>query len=125
MVLGIALVLTGQAGADPVGDCDLGQSMTGQPKCGTNRVLGGATETTCAWSFDYRAKEAKAHFDWVQERLQSCYHISGENLPDHRVNHPDSYTLWQFYIEDQQISLSLKDKAALRQSLVFLRWSDL
>ena len=43
--------------------------------------------------------------------------------PDARVNHPDSYDLREWIADSGTWSVSVKDKGALGQTLVFLRYA--
>jgi hypothetical protein len=40
---------------------------------------------------------------------------------DQSVNHPDAYDLRLFRLDGAEFAVSLKDKGALQQTLVFLR----
>lgn len=76
-------------------------------------------EEVCRWSFAYRSAAAEDMFDRLAAHLSTCLGPpGGEAAP---VNHPDSYRLLQFEAKEAVISLSLKDKAALQRSFVFLR----
>lgn len=75
----------------------------------------------CQWSFAYRAPDAVAGFERLTDNVRSCLGADTERGADTPVNHPDSYDLRQFVAGGTLISVSLKDKAALRRTLVFLR----
>ena len=75
----------------------------------------------CRWDFAYRAEEAQAAFDAMSGALATCAEPSGALTEDQPVNHPDSYALHRYVLEGREVALSLKDKAALGKSLIFLR----
>ncbi len=92
--------------------------------CTTSRVLGGAGSIDCHWSYAYRGAAALQAFEDLLALLRQC--ADEEIVEDEaQVNHPDSYDLRQFRLGESVVSLSLKDKGALGQSLVFLRASQL
>lgn len=75
----------------------------------------------CQKAYAYRAAEATAVFDDLAQMTRDCLGDAAERPADASVNHPDSYKLRQFLTGDVVISISLKDKAALDQTFVFLR----
>ncbi|MEM8793247.1 MAG: hypothetical protein AAGE80_16620 [Pseudomonadota bacterium] len=75
----------------------------------------------CYWSFPLRAQEARSAFSRLESDLRTCLGSGLPYLPDQDVNHPDSYTAGSFQTNEAEIAISLKDKAALNQTLVFLR----
>ncbi|MEM6374950.1 MAG: hypothetical protein AAF686_01840 [Pseudomonadota bacterium] len=76
-------------------------------------------DLVCQWSFDYRSAAANALFGHISADLVAC--LGPAKALEPGVNHPDSYQLRQFEAPERLISLSLKDKASLEQSFVFLR----
>lgn len=76
-------------------------------------------DPVCRWTFAYRADAAVAAFEHLAEKLTRC--LGPPVDEDAPVNHPDSYRLVQFGAPDAVISLSLKDKASLQSTFVFLR----
>lgn len=73
----------------------------------------------CLWSHGYRDPAARARFDALSAALEACLgHAISQDAP---VNHPDSYVLRQFGQGAGTVYLSIKDKAALQRTLVFLR----
>ncbi len=89
--------------------------------CQQSLELSGTTKDTCYWTYDYRAPEAEAAFARWSDALLTCFGANHAQLRDQQVNHPDSYTLHRFDAGTAQISLSLKDKAGLSQTLVFIQ----
>ena len=75
----------------------------------------------CRWDFAYRAEEAQVAFDAMSGALATCAGPSGALTEDQPVNHPDSYALHRYMLQGREVALSLKDKAALGKSLIFLR----
>ena len=92
----------------------------GDATCTTSRVLGGGTSRDCFVAYDFRSEEARQEFNALGELLEIC-----AEAPVVRegalVNHPDSYTQVTAQVEGRSVSLSLKDKGALGQTLIFLR----
>lgn len=125
-----AAVFLGCAGAVQAGECtallgfvvgDEAPRLSGkEATCTTSRVLGGATSRDCFVAYDFRSQEARQEFDALSQLLENC-----SKAPVVRegasVNHPDSYTQVTAQIEGRCVSLSLKDKGALEQTLIFLR----
>jgi len=93
--------------------------------CQQSLELSGTTKDTCYWTYPYRSPEAEAAFAQWSDALLTCFGAEQAQLSDQPVNHPDSYTLHRFDAGTAQVSLSLKDKAALGQTLVFLQISPM
>lgn len=125
MIRALAVVMICCASASEADTCDaLTAFAAGQrpdnATCTTSRVLGGGTSTDCYWAFDFRADAAIAFFDAQADLLRHC--ADGPvTVEGATVNHPDSYDQLTADINGQAVSLSLKDKGALGQTLVFLR----
>ena len=79
--------------------------------------------TVCRWDFAYRDAAARSVFDAMSQRLGDCAGPDGIVTDDQPVNHPDTYDLRRFAFAGMDMALSLKDKAALDKSLIFLRVS--
>ena len=73
--------------------------------------------------FDYRAPEAEMMRRHLASGLKACLRATAV-AAETGVNHPDSYDQQRFRAEGAELSLSLKDKAALDKSFVFLRVGD-
>lgn len=73
----------------------------------------------CQWRFAYRDGRARDMFEAKGSELEACLGPAMEQ--GDQVNHPDSYELRQFQAEGRAVYLSIKDKAALQQTIVFLR----
>lgn len=91
--------------------------------CTTSKVLGGSVSTDCYWNFDFRSDAARAFFEGQTNALRRCAD-NEVTIEGATVNHPDSFDQFTAKIDGRDVSLSLKDKGALRQTLVFLRVSQ-
>lgn len=91
----------------------------GEAGCKPSLGLSGTRSLTCAWPFAYRAAEATAAFEALSDDVMACTGPAAKPAPG--VNHPDSYDLRLFAYEGGTVAVSLKDKAALRETYIFLR----
>ena len=120
-VFGVWLVLASSVHAS---DCDWVEALPDTfdmtlPKGGSC----GAPDTVCQWAYDYRSTAAQIAFADLEREIAMC--LSASAKQDAPVNHPDSYRLMQFDAEQTRISLSLKDKASLQKTFLFLRVDNL
>lgn len=76
----------------------------------------------CRWDYDYRAIAASELMRTLNLEIQKCLGVQSRKIED-GVNHPDTYEQRLYRLGDINISLSLKDKAALNQSFVSLQIS--
>ena len=91
--------------------------------CAIALMPNGQESSYCYAIFGYRSEKARATLDELKTRLSSCFEplaIKGAGAGEN-VNHPDSFDHYQFCNNTNTLSLSLKDKSALAQTLVFLR----
>ena len=95
--------------------------LPGAPACDLSQGLGGAREYHCAWAFDYRVPKAAALFEMYDADIRACLADPQKAKADAEVNHPDSYILHQYLVDGTTVAISLKDKAALQETYVFLR----
>lgn len=102
------------------GDATLGWAGA---SCTTSLLLGGAEQISCYWAYDYRSAEAQARFEELQAQIEMCLGKDAALPADLQVNHPDSYALRQYEGQGRRVALSLKDKAGLGNTLVFLNLS--
>lgn len=72
----------------------------------------------CLMHYPYRATEAARHFANLHGTLTACLGAT-DPVTDAQVNHPDSYDTFTW--NQGQVTLALKDKAQLSQSVVILR----
>tara|TARA_R110002094_G_scaffold184797_9_gene161549 strand:+ start:3045 stop:3434 length:390 start_codon:yes stop_codon:yes gene_type:complete len=88
--------------------------------CSRSVAMGGGTSWDCYWRFEYRSVAASQSFKYLADVLAQC--ASGPvNAERSSVNHPDSFDQIIGTAFGRQLSVSLKDKGGLGQSLVFLR----
>lgn len=87
--------------------------------CTRSIGLGGTKALHCGWPFGYRSAEAQIAFEAMLGDVRQC--ADPITVPPSVVNHPDSYDLLQFNFGPAIVSVSLKDKAALAKTYVFLR----
>lgn len=107
---------------DKNGAVELSLPNTGQTAtCTRSLMLGGGMQLHCGWAFAYRAAEATQAFDRVVAAVGQCLGNDAAVTADLNVNHPDFYDLQTFQLGDQEIGVSLKDKATLSETYVFLR----
>lgn len=90
-------------------------------QCTRSIVLSGGTQVHCGWAFPYRAPEAAAAFERLASEVAACLGGDASVTPDPDVNHPDFYDLQTFQLKGLEIGVSLKDKASLSNTYVFLR----
>lgn len=102
-----------------VQDGSQGNRLLDADDCTMSIAIGGARTLHCHWQFEYRAESATNKFDDLHSALKAC---SGDTDPvtDQQVNHPDFYDQARFDIDGIPVTVSLKDKGALQQTLVFL-----
>lgn len=89
--------------------------------CAIALQTNGQTSTYCYAIFDYRSEQANDAFKQLQSKLSSCFSPLKAQGAGDIVNHPDSFDQKQYCADQNDLSLSLKDKATLNQTLVFLR----
>ncbi|MEM0944875.1 MAG: hypothetical protein AAGI70_13120 [Pseudomonadota bacterium] len=86
--------------------------------CQLARALGGAREFVCHWSHPLGG--GRAQFENLANEIALCPDLT-EAPRDQAVNHPDFYAQRRFIRPGAEIAVSLKDKAQLGQSFVFLK----
>ena len=75
---------------------------------------------SCNVKFNYRSAVAQERFDKLRKDIEQCIR-GAELLPSNAsVNHPDTHSEEIFAIPGGRIVISLKDKARLGQSFVFI-----
>lgn len=90
--------------------------------CRTFLAQSGKTGVSCHWEHPFRDDAAKTMAERVWSEIMLC-EPGGPAGPDLRVNHPDSYDLREWIGEGGTWSVSVKDKGALGQTLVFLKFA--
>ena len=98
----------------------LPDDMDGAEFCITSTALGGAKTFHCAWQFNFRDPSALNAVRQIDETLRRCLPALEPTTKDQPVNHPDFYDQQEYQLDGIKITLSLKDKGALQQTLVFL-----
>ncbi|WP_299031254.1 hypothetical protein [uncultured Sulfitobacter sp.] len=132
LVCGGTIALAGVAQADTF--CDAIKDGTGQvatasitlpqikapATCTEFITLGEGPSRRCTWAFEYRDPAAQAAFDMLGTAVAECLGPKVQMTEDKDVNHPDFYALQSFRAEGHMATVSLKDKAALSETFVFL-----
>lgn len=95
--------------------------ISGAADCAISQDERGGKTHLCHWLFPYRDATATTAFEILDRDIRHCFKDAIALPADPAVNHPDSYQLRRYRRGPLVISASLKDKAALQQSLVFLR----
>ena len=90
-------------------------------QCTRSLVLSGGSQVHCGWAFPYRAPEATVAFERLVATVSECLGAEATMTADPDVNHPDFYDLQTFQMKGQEIGVSLKDKAGLSETYIFLR----
>lgn len=89
--------------------------------CRFSTDISGAKSTNCSWAYPYRSEAAAREFAAMLDAVAGCAVRADDDAADAPVNHPDSYELHLFRAAGGEIGLSLKDKAALDATYIFLR----
>ena len=100
---------------------DLGCGAGAAARCQLSQSLGGGQSRHCHWTFPYRSAEASAAFTEILDAVSTCLGPNAAVIQDQDVSHPDTYDLHLFERNGTEFAVSLKDKAALAQTLIFLR----
>ena len=74
----------------------------------------------CDWAFPHRAKQAYDRFESLARDVHDCLGERAVLHNDQSVNHPDYYALRRFETDRASVSVSVKDKAALDRTYVFV-----
>ena len=96
-----------------------------KPTCGQGRLMSGAVSAHCYWGFGYRSDAALQSFGTTLSQVAACLSVTEATRIERSVNHPDSYELHSFDRGAGTLHVSLKDKAALQNTLIFLRMEHL
>jgi len=89
--------------------------------CAMSLLLSGSRSYHCMWKFPYRAGTAREVFDGFNAAFENCLPGQMKIRNDQSVNHPDFYKRAQYQAGPVVIGISLKDRAQLHGSFVFLR----
>ena len=96
------------------------KGLKGARACQMTRSLSGANGFVCSWAFPFRDAEARDFFEVSQSQISTCFPNALETVEDEGVNHPDSYTQRRYVSDGAVVRVSLKDKSALEETLVFM-----
>lgn len=97
----------------------------GADQCASAVGEGGTSIYYCSWSFPFRSGEARDLFTALNQQIGACLKIGSAAASDQPVNHPDSFWLNTYRLENTELSISVKDKSTLEKSLLFLRVQSL
>ena len=89
--------------------------------CTRSLSQGGFDAMNCRWKFGYRVAAADAAHGALLAAVQQCVPAAQVVLEEAPVNHPDSYLATRFDAGAATVAVTLKDKAGLGASFVFLR----
>ena len=93
----------------------------GSAACRDTLALGGARNIHCVLEFAYRSVDATRTFQELVAEVTACAEPGALITVDQSVNHPDAYDLREFENGLRSYAVSIKDKGALQQTLVFVR----
>ena len=85
-----------------------------------SHVLGAGLSEDCFWRFSFRSDFAHNLFERLQKEMRACS-VGPLTVETTGVNHPDSFDQTTGELRGVSISLSLKDKGGLSETLVVLR----
>ena len=97
------------------------KSDVGAHSCSTSLELDGQITVNCYWAYVYRKASARVHFSNLVDALPDCGWVQvAQDGVGNKVNHPDSYEQRIFQQGTRRLSVSIKDKGQLQQTLIFL-----
>ena len=99
----------------------LKQETTKDVLCAIALLPDGQESSYCYAIFPYRDPQAVDAFERLGTTLTDCFVLKAAVGTGDIVNHPDSFDQNAFCAADYELSLSLKDKGNLNQTLIFLR----
>ena len=76
---------------------------------------------SCTWQFPYRSDDAAEGFSQLRDLIDICVSDPTDFIKDQNVNHPDYYEAYHYEWLGHTVSVSIKDKSGLQETLVFLR----
>ncbi len=74
----------------------------------------------CRWVYAYRDKRAYDDYDGFAGSLRQCFGAMAKEHVDRNVNHPDFYAARRYVMAQGEVKVSVKDKAALGSTFVFI-----
>lgn len=75
----------------------------------------------CAWTFPQGDERARTTFQRLGDEMRGCIGGLAEEQTDRSVNHPDFYASHYYLLPGSRASVTIKDKSALRSTLVSIR----
>ncbi len=75
----------------------------------------------CHWTYPLGAKQAHDAFEGLLDEVRHCLGESASEHKDRSVNHPDTYASYSFESPSSVTSINLKNKSALKSTLVSIR----
>ena len=75
----------------------------------------------CAWTFPQGDERAHTTFQRLADEMRGCIGGLAEEQTDRSVNHPDYYASHYYLLPGSRASVNIKDKTALRSTLVSIR----
>ncbi len=113
------VALRGEA-AEGLGDYQATLSLPGASAC---VIIEDAAKSSyqCSWTYGLGAAEAHAAFDRLLTGLRTCLADVASEEKDRSVNHPDTYASYAFRMPGSVTSINLKNKSALKSTLVSIR----
>lgn len=95
------------------------EGMDGAGACTLLTLQQGRRMYHCGWRFGFRADRADTAFDSLNRLARRCLDGSVQSTADAGVNHPDSYRQHLHSRADAVLRVSIKDKGATGETLVF------
>ncbi|WP_420860938.1 hypothetical protein [Algirhabdus cladophorae] len=95
-------------------------TVEGATFCQTSKDPSGVAVFHCGWGYDYRSPGAEAAFSDLLFNVEACWPSVTATPQRAPVNHPDSFDQRLYDLNRAQISVSLKDKARLAETYVFI-----
>ncbi|MEP5731806.1 MAG: hypothetical protein ABJL67_20800 [Sulfitobacter sp.] len=109
------------AAASPDQSFVLPGHVANQAGCRRSLSAGGGSALHCMWSFAYRTDAAMQAFTQILGQMSTCG--ATQIRQDQSVNHPDFYDLRSYDFPNTTVGVSIKDKGALQQTLIFVTLS--
>ena len=79
------------------------------------------TSYRCVWTYSQGNEQAHETFQRLAKEMRACIGTRAEEQTDQSVNHPDFYASRYYQLPSGRASVNIKDKTALRSTLVSIR----
>ncbi len=96
------------------------QAFPDATECSFVRTLGGGQEHYCRWDYPFRSKDTLVKYSALNTAIRRCLDGPRQIEQDPDVNHPDTSSQIIYDFGTVTLRASIKDKAALQKTLVFL-----